>query len=74
MKHGLVRTPSGDRYRDQILRPRDWVQRGIPARVVRALLHPTARTLWEVDVGAADRSALTAYATYRRLRRGPITR
>ncbi|MDO1485490.1 Uncharacterized protein conserved in bacteria [Rhodococcus rhodochrous] len=70
----LARTPSGDRYRDQILQPRDWVQRGIPARVVRALLHPAARTLWEVDVGAAHRRALTAYATYRRLRRGPITR
>jgi len=63
-------TPSGDRYREQVLRPRDWVQRRVPAAVVRALLHPAARSLWEVEVTPSDRRALGAYVAYRRLRGG----
>lgn len=66
----LARTPSGDRYRDQILRPRGWVQRKVPTAAIRALLHPVAADLWQVDVRRTDRHVLAAYVAYRKLRAG----
>lgn len=65
----LQRTPSGDYYREQVLRPRDWIQRGVPRAAVRALLHPKAAELWGVEVSSSDRAALRLFVAQRKLMR-----
>ncbi len=62
----LHRSSRGDFYRDQVLRPRDWVQRGVPTHAVRGLMHPIAQEMWGVEVTAADRRALRRYVLRRK--------
>ncbi|MFZ2526766.1 MAG: oxygenase MpaB family protein [Rhodococcus sp. (in: high G+C Gram-positive bacteria)] len=70
----LHRTPRGDSYRDQVLRPRDWVQRRVPTRAVRALMHPVAQRMWSVEVTAGDRRALRRYVLRRKVMAAPTRR
>lgn len=62
----LHRTEAGDFFRDQVVRPRDRVQRRVPTRAVRALMHPNAQKMWGVQVGAGDRRALRRYVLRRK--------
>lgn len=62
----LHRTEIGDFFRDQVVRPRDWVQRRVPTRAVRALMHPVAQEMWGVEASAGDRRALRRYVLRRK--------
>ncbi|MFT3899717.1 MAG: oxygenase MpaB family protein [Gordonia sp. (in: high G+C Gram-positive bacteria)] len=66
----LAMTPDAAKLRNEVLHPPTWYPRKVPAPAIRAMLHPRAAQLLDVEVTAADRSALKAFATAANLRAG----
>ncbi len=58
-------SPSADAavLRAETLHPRTWYPRIVPQAAIRAMLHPRAAELLEVEATAADRIALRAFVT-----------
>ena len=54
--------------RRESLHPPTWYPRKVPPAAIRAMLHPRAAQLLDIDVSAADRAALRAFATTTNLR------
>lgn len=48
--------------REETLHPKTWYPRKVPPAAIRAMLHPRAAQLLEIEVGTADRAALKAFA------------
>lgn len=64
----LQMTPDAARLREETLHPPTWYPHSVPHAAIRAMLHPRAAELLDVDVTAADRAALRAYAASTNLR------
>ncbi len=57
----LAMSPDAATLRRETLHPTTWYPRKVPAAAIRALLHPRAAELLEVEVRAGDRAALRAF-------------
>ncbi|MFZ2512116.1 MAG: oxygenase MpaB family protein [Gordonia sp. (in: high G+C Gram-positive bacteria)] len=66
----LVVSPDVAALRHEALHPGTWFPKKVPHAAIRALLHPRAAELLNVEPGAADRAALKAFAAQTRLRAG----
>ncbi|MFT3714830.1 MAG: oxygenase MpaB family protein [Gordonia sp. (in: high G+C Gram-positive bacteria)] len=58
----LETTPDTALLVDETLHPTTWLPRKVPPSAIRAMLHPRAAELLEIDVRPADRAALRLFA------------
>ncbi|MFT4199297.1 oxygenase MpaB family protein [Gordonia sp. (in: high G+C Gram-positive bacteria)] len=66
----LSMTPDAAALRQEVLHPPTWYPRKVPSPAIRALLHPRAAELLDVEVTGADRAALRAFAAAANARAG----
>ncbi len=64
----LTASPDLAVLRQETLHPRTWFPKRVPDAAIRALMHPRAAELLDIEATAADRAALRAFAATTRLR------
>ncbi|GAC57575.1 hypothetical protein GOHSU_22_00350 [Gordonia hirsuta DSM 44140 = NBRC 16056] len=61
-------SPDVAHLRKETLHPKTWYPRKVSPAAVRAMLHPRAAELLEIDVSVTDRAALAAFAAKTKMR------